>query len=73
MTTSTSPPPGDGPVQAFSNELDELDELINKWLDKPEDDKLRMVDIAAILLFKQHNMLQDAREKFHRNPEGPHE
>lgn len=63
MNTATSPPPGDGPVQAFSNELDEL---INKWLDKPEDDKLRMVDIAAILLFKQYNMLQDAREQSHK-------
>jgi uncharacterized protein (DUF2126 family) len=50
----------DGPFETFCNELDAL---IQRWRDKPEDDKLSSGQVVGALQFAAHNIMQDAREQ----------
>lgn len=49
---------------------DELDELVQKWRDKPEDDKLSHGQCVGALLFAAHNLMQDAREDHAKAEDG---
>jgi len=45
---------------AFDTFCDELDALIDKWRDKPEDDRLSYAEIAGALTFIQYTLATEA-------------
>lgn len=49
--------PADGPFEAFCNELDAL---IDKWTDKPDDDRLTYAQIVGALEYRQFRLMQEA-------------
>ena len=48
-----------GPVEAFA---EELDELIRKWRDKHEDDRLSGAEAVGCLYFAAHNIMSEMAE-----------
>lgn len=48
---------------------DELDALIDKWLDKELDDRLEYGMFIASLTFKAHNLMANCRESYQESGE----
>ena len=53
----------DGPFSAF---CDELDELITRWANKPEDDQLSIAEMVGAMAAKQHYMIEAAGNYYHQ-------
>lgn len=57
---------GTCPFDRFCNELDAL---VQRWRDKPEDDRLSHGQVVGALAFCQHNLIADARDDHAAGPE----
>lgn len=43
---------------------DDLDAVIERWLEKPWDDRLTTGEFVGALMFKAHDMMANCREKY---------
>lgn len=49
--------PASGPFEAFCNELDTL---LDKWVSKPDDDRLTYAQIIGALQYRSFRLMQEA-------------